>query len=65
MAPVRTAVHLPVEVYLAMMKLEAPVDPALFKPVQQAADTMIEQLLWRAGALKQARANDMNQAKAA
>ena len=39
MAPVRHAVHLPVDLYLSMMKEEAPVDPALFAPVQKAADT--------------------------
>jgi hypothetical protein len=48
-----------------MMKDEAPVDPARFQPVQQAADTMIDQLAWWAGALKQARAGDDKQAKAA
>ncbi len=55
MVPIRAAVHLPVDLYLSMMKEEAPVDPAQFAPVQQAADTMIDQLIWWAGALKAAR----------
>jgi NAD(P)H-dependent FMN reductase len=55
MAPVRTAVHLPVDLYMSMMKDEAPVDPARFAPVQQAADTMIDQLVWWATTLKDAR----------
>jgi hypothetical protein len=41
-----------------MMKLEAPVDPALFAPVQQAANTMLDQVIWWAGALKDAREED-------
>ena len=55
MAPVRSAVHLPVELYISMMKEEAPVDPARFAPVQQAADTMIGQVVWWASALAAAR----------
>jgi len=64
MAPVRQAVHLPIDVYMSMMKLEAPVDRALFKPVQQAADIMIDQVIWWGNALKDARVHDL-QAKAA
>jgi len=64
MAPIRSAVHLPLDVYLSMMKDEAPVDPARFKPVQQAADTMIDQLIWWTRALKDARLGD-EKAKAA
>src|SRR5262249_6248089 len=65
MAPVRQAVHIPVELYLSIMKDEAPVDPARFQPVQQAADAMIDQLLWWAGALKDARAAEAGQARKA
>jgi NAD(P)H-dependent FMN reductase len=65
MAPVRQAVHLPVDVYLSMMKDEAPVDAARFQPVQQAADGMIDQLLWWTRALRDARANEASQAKKA
>jgi NAD(P)H-dependent FMN reductase len=55
MAPVRSAVHLPVDLYLGMMKDAAPVDPARFATVEQAANTMIDQILWWARALKEAR----------
>lgn len=55
MAPIRHAVHLPWPVYESMMKLQAPVDPALFAIVQPAADLMIDQLLWWTEALKAAR----------
>ena len=65
LAPVRQAVHLPADVYMSMMKEEAPVDAARFQPVQQAADGMIDQLLWWAGALKGAREGETTQAKAA
>ncbi len=51
--------------YMSMMKDEAPVDAARFQPVQQAADTMIDQLLWWSRALKGARENETKQAKAA
>jgi NAD(P)H-dependent FMN reductase len=65
MAPVRHGVHLPADLYMSMMKDEAPVDPARFQPVQQAADTMIDQLLWWASALKQAREGEADLAKKA
>jgi len=55
MAPVRAAVHLPLDLYISMMKDPAPVDPARFKPVEHAAHTMIEQLLWWGKALNEAR----------
>lgn len=59
MAPVRTAVHLPVDLYMSMMKEEAPVDPSRFVVVQQAADTMIDQVIWWASALKDARESEV------
>lgn len=65
MAPIRAGVHLPVDLYLSMMKDEAPVDPARFQPVQQAADTMIDQLVWWASALKEARDTEASEAKKA
>ena len=52
----RFAVHLPPEVYRAVMNEQVPVDPVLFQPSQMAADRMFEQLLWWARALKNARA---------
>jgi len=61
MAPIRAGVHLPADVYMSMMKDAAPVDPARFAPVQQAADTMIDQLLWWTTALKDARDSEIRQ----
>jgi NAD(P)H-dependent FMN reductase len=55
MVPVRQGVHLPGDVYLSMMKDPAPVDPARFKPVEQAAHAMIEQLVWYGNLLKAGR----------
>jgi NAD(P)H-dependent FMN reductase len=55
MAPVRQGVHLPLDLFLSLMNEEAPVEAARFAPVQQAADTMIAQLLVWAGALKNVR----------
>ena len=58
MAPVRQGVHLPMDLYMAMMGEQAPVDPALFAPVQQTADTMLDQVVWWSAALKAARDRD-------
>ena len=55
MAPIRFAVHIPTEVYRAVMNEHVPVDPKLFQPVLPAADRMIDQLLWWTHALKAAR----------
>jgi len=55
MAPIRFAVHLPPEVYRAVMNEQVPVDPALFQLSQVAADRMFDQLLWWTRALKDAR----------
>lgn len=55
MAPIRHAVHIPVEVYRAVMNESGPVDPNLFKPLQPAAGRMLDQLIWWANALKTAR----------
>lgn len=35
MHPIRQAIHLPIDIYLSMMKLPAPVDPALFKGLRE------------------------------
>ena len=58
MAPIRAAVHVPVDIYMAIMNEEAPVNPERFKPVQSAADAMLDQLLWWTDALKAARERD-------
>jgi NAD(P)H-dependent FMN reductase len=55
MAPIRTAVHLPTEVYMATMKETAPANPALFAPVAEKGTAMLTQLMWWAKALKAAR----------
>ena len=55
MAPIRQGVHIFADLYMAILKDEVPVDPAKFAPVQQSADTMIDQLLWWTDALKTAR----------
>ena len=55
MAPIRAAVHLPSEVYMAVMKETVPADSALFAPVAQKATDMLAQLMWWARALKVAR----------
>jgi NAD(P)H-dependent FMN reductase len=55
MAPVRNAVHLPISLYSSMAKEEGPIDPERFQPVQDAANKMIDQILWWAEALKAAR----------
>ncbi len=55
MAPIRHAVHIPGDVYRAVMSEETPVDPERFKPSEPAADRMLDQLIWWAKALKTAR----------
>jgi NAD(P)H-dependent FMN reductase len=56
MAPIRQAVHLPLDVLRATMPLPSPVDPVHFAPAEPAADAMIERLVWWAKALAAARA---------
>ena len=55
MVPIREAVHLPVEVYRAVMGVAAPADPALFAPVEAKVGPMIDALVWWARALRTAR----------
>jgi len=55
MAPIRNAVHISREVYMAVMSQPAPVDPDLFKPSKAAADALLDQLIWWTKALKAAR----------
>jgi NAD(P)H-dependent FMN reductase len=56
MAPIRRAVHLPVEIYLATMKETAPADPGLFAKAEPAAALMADELAWWSAALRAARA---------
>ncbi|MBN8996296.1 MAG: NAD(P)H-dependent oxidoreductase [Rhizobiales bacterium] len=58
MVPVRQAVHIQWDVYMSMAADSAPVDPAKFKPVEQQAHALIEQLLWYGKALQLARQAD-------
>jgi NAD(P)H-dependent FMN reductase len=55
MAPIKHAVHVPGPVYFAIRNETAPVDPAHFAPVEQAANAMREDLVWWAAALREAR----------
>ena len=59
MVPIRSAIHLPVAVYLAVMQQPVPPDPDLFKPLKDGRINQVErffnELLWSARALKQAR----------
>ena len=55
MAPVRQGVHIMWDLMAPVMQQPAPLDPAHFTPVQQSADTMIDQLVWWTAALKDAR----------
>lgn len=55
MASMREAVHISGDVYMATMKESVPVNPELFKPVEQKANNMIDQLMWWGNALKAAR----------
>jgi NAD(P)H-dependent FMN reductase len=59
MWPIRSAIHLPVAVYMAVMHEKVPANPDLFKPVKEGRVNHVERffhdLLWAARALKQAR----------
>jgi NAD(P)H-dependent FMN reductase len=53
--PVRQAVHIQWDVYMSLMKDQAPADPEKFKPVEQQAHALIEQIVWYGKALQTAR----------
>ncbi len=55
MAPIRFAVHVPREIFFATVKESAPIDPAHFAPLEQAAAAMRDDLVWWASALRDAR----------
>ncbi len=65
MAPVRHGVHIMWPMMAPLMQEKAPVDPASFADVQQAAETMIGDVVWWAKALKTAREADARQKAAA
>lgn len=60
MVPIRNAVHIPAEVYMAVMKEEVPVNPELFKPLREGmrgdrVETFFNELIAIAKVLKPAR----------
>jgi NAD(P)H-dependent FMN reductase len=60
MWPIRHAIHLPLEVYLAALKEPVPPNPAVFAPLKNIFGTdrvalFLDELLWAARALKLAR----------
>ncbi len=59
MLPIRSAIHLPVAVYLAVMHEPVPANPDLFLPLKEGRVNHVErffhELLWSARALKTAR----------
>jgi NAD(P)H-dependent FMN reductase len=60
MWPIRSAIHLPVDMYLAVMNEPVPANPELFEPLKKGRVNVVErffnELLWAAWALKRARA---------
>jgi NAD(P)H-dependent FMN reductase len=59
MWPIRSAIHLPMAVYMAVMKEPVPPNPDLFAPMKEGRVNQVERffkdLLWAARALKRAR----------
>jgi NAD(P)H-dependent FMN reductase len=60
MIPIRNAIHIPTEVYLAVMKEQVPVNPELFSPLRKSfmgdrIENFLDELLWTTRALKTAR----------
>lgn len=53
MAPIRHAIHIPTDVYLAASQKEY--EPALFAPSEKAVAPFVENLVWWGAALKRAR----------
>ena len=62
MLPLRTAIHIPGVVYMAVMHEPVPANPDLFRPLKEGRVNHVarffEELLWSARALKQARDSD-------
>jgi NAD(P)H-dependent FMN reductase len=59
MTPIRSAIHIPVAIYLAVMNEPLPPKPELFLPLKEGRINQVarffDELLWSARALKQAR----------
>jgi NAD(P)H-dependent FMN reductase len=60
MIPIRNAIHIPSEVYLTVMKEQAPINPELFSPLRKSimgdrVEAFLNELLWTTQALATAR----------
>jgi NAD(P)H-dependent FMN reductase len=55
LASIRPSIHIPLPVYMAVLKEPVPANPELFQPIQENAGKFIDQLLWWTKALKTAR----------
>jgi NAD(P)H-dependent FMN reductase len=59
MLPIKSAIHIPVTMYLAIMNEPVPPNPETFRPLKEGRVNHVErffnELLWAAAALKQAR----------
>ena len=62
MTPIRSAVHIPVDIFMAAMMGKGPTGPEMFKPIHEGmmgdpVEKFFNDLLWWAKALKTAREN--------
>lgn len=55
MAAIRSSIHIPGDVYKAVMNEKVPVNPELFGPLNEKLPAFFDQLLWWVKALKTAR----------
>lgn len=63
MAPIRKAVHIPVDIFMAALMGQEPQGPEMFKPIREGASgdavaPFFDELLWWAKALKAARSDN-------
>jgi NAD(P)H-dependent FMN reductase len=59
MTPIRAAIHIPVEIYMAVRNEKLPVNPELFKSLREGridrVESFLSELIWATKALKSAR----------
>lgn len=59
MVPIRSALHIPWDLYMSIMKEKTPVDPELFRPLREGyvdrVDAFLQDLIWTVTALQTAR----------